>query len=160
MARFNLTMSSVFAALMFTALSAHAQLLDRKTLSLEAAQKVIAGAVAEAKANNWLVNIAVVDESGNLLNFVRMDGALVGSIDVSIGKARTAALYRRSTKIFEEMAKTRPAIVTLPNGVLLQGGVPIVVNGQTVGAVGVSGVTSQQDEQIAEAGVRQAGLAQ
>ena len=160
MARFNLNKSSVSFALMLTVLSAHAQLLDRKTLSLEAAQKIIAGAVAEARANNWLVNIAVVDESGHLLNFVRMDGALVGSIDVSIGKARTAALYRRSTKIFEELAKTRPAIVTLPNGVLLQGGVPIVVNGQTVGAVGVSGVTSQQDEQIAEAGVRHAGLAQ
>ena len=114
MARFNLNKSSVFFALMLTVLSAHAQLLDRKTLSLEAAQKIIAGAVAEARANNWLVNIAVVDESGHLLNFVRMDGALVGSIDVSIGKARTAALYRRSTKILEELAKTRPAIVTLP----------------------------------------------
>lgn len=159
MARFNLKIAGVLAALLLTTLNAHAQLLDRKTLSLEAAQKIIAGAVAEARANSWLVNIAVVDDSGNLLNFVRMDGALVGSVDVSIGKARTAALFRRSTKIFEELAKTRPAIVTLPNGVLLQGGVPVVVNGQTVGAVGVSGVTSQQDEQIAEAGVRHAGLA-
>ena len=88
-----------------------------------------------------------------------MDGGLVGSIDVSIGKARTAAIFRRSTKILEEAAKTRPAIVTLPNGVLLQGGVPILIYGQTVGAVGVSGVTSQQDEQIAEAGIRAAGFA-
>ncbi len=138
----------------------HGQILDRKTLSLEAANKIIAGAIQEAKANNWLVDIAVVDESGNLLSFQRMDGALIGSIDVSIGKARTASIFRRPTKVLEEAAKTRPAIVTLPNGVLLQGGLPISVNGQTVGAIGVSGVTSQQDEQIAEAGIRNAGFSQ
>jgi len=138
----------------------NSQVLDRKTLSLEAANKVIAGAIQEAKANNWLVDIAVVDEGGNLLSFQRMDGALIGSIDVAIGKARTASIFRRPTKVLEEAAKTRPAIVTLPNGVLLQGGVPISVNGQTVGAVGVSGVTSQQDEQIAEAGIRTAGFSQ
>jgi glc operon protein GlcG len=150
----------VLSALFLVTLTAHAQVLDRKTLSLEAANKIIAGAIAEAKANNWLVDIAVVDEAGHLLSFQRMDGALIGSIEVAIGKARTAALFRRSTKVLEEAAKSRPAIVTLPNGVLLQGGVPVVVNGQTVGAVGVSGVTSQQDEQIAESGVRHAGLSQ
>ena len=148
------------SALFFVTLTAHSQVLDRKTLSLEAANKIIAGAIAEARANNWLVDIAVVDEAGHLLSFQRMDGALIGSIEVAIGKARTASLFRRPTKVLEEAAKTRPAIVTLPNGVLLQGGVPVVVNGQTVGAVGVSGVTSQQDEQIAEAGLRHAGLAQ
>lgn len=150
----------VLSALFLVTLTAHAQVLDRKTLSLEAANKIIAGAIAEAKANNWLVDIAVVDDAGHLLSFQRMDGALIGSIEVAIGKARTASLFRRPTKVLEEAAKTRPAIVTLPNGVLLQGGVPVVVNGQTVGAVGVSGVTSQQDEQIAEAGVRHAGLSQ
>ena len=138
----------------------NSQVLDRKTLSLEAANKIIAGAIQEAKKNNWLVDIAVVDESGHLLSFQRMDGALIGSIDVAIGKARTASIFRRPTKVLEEAAKTRPAIVTLPNGVLLQGGVPISVNGQTVGAVGVSGVTSQQDEQIAEAGIRAADFSQ
>ena len=149
-----------FATLAMAASTVSAQVLDRKTLSLEAAQKIIAGAVAEAKANNWLVNIAIVDDGGNLLSFQRMDGALVGSVDVSIGKARTSALFRRPTRVLEEAAKTRPAIVTLPNGVLLQGGLPVVVNGQTVGAIGVSGVTSQQDEQIAEAGIRHAGFSQ
>jgi glc operon protein GlcG len=89
-----------------------------------------------------------------------MDGASIGAIDAAIGKARTSSLYRRPTKALEEAAKTRPAIVTLPNSVQLQGGVPIVVNGQIVGAVGVGGVTSQQDEQIAEAGLRHAGLSQ
>ena len=148
------------SVLIFFTLTAHAQVIDRKTLSLEAANKIIAGAIAEAKANNWLVDIAVVDDAGHLLSFQRMDGALIGSIEVAIGKARTASLFRRPTKVLEEAAKTRPAIVTLPNGVLLQGGVPVVVNGQIVGAVGVSGVTSQQDEQIAEAGVRHAGLSQ
>lgn len=160
MAILNFKRLIALTTLCLMTLQANAQVLDRKTLSLEAAHKVMAGAIAEAKANNWLVNIAIVDDSGNLLNFQRMDGALTGSIDVSIGKARTAALYRRSTKVFEELSKTRPAILTLPSGVLLQGGLPIVVNGQTVGAVGVSGVTSQQDEQIAEAGIRHAGFSQ
>ena len=141
-------------------LSSHAQLLDKKTLSLDAANKIVAGAIAEAKANNWSVDIAIVDEGGNLLSFQRMDGASIGAVDAAIGKARTASLYRRPTKVLEEVAKTRPAILTLPNSVLLQGGVPVVVNGQIVGAVGVGGVTSQQDEQIAEAGLRHAGLSQ
>lgn len=148
------------AASFLLPLSSHAQLLDKKTLSLEAANKIIAGAMIEAKANNWAVDIAIVDEGGHLLSFQRMDGASIGAIDAAIGKARTASLYRRPTKVLEEVAKTRPAILTLPNSVLLQGGVPVVVNGQIVGAVGVGGVTSQQDEQIAEAGLRHAGLSQ
>ena len=148
------------AASFLLPLSTHAQLLDKKTLSLDAANKIIAGAIIEAKANNWSVDIAIVDEGGNLLSFQRMDGASIGAIDAAIGKARTASLYRRPTKVLEEVAKTRPAILTLPNSVLLQGGVPVVVNGQIVGAVGVGGVTSQQDEQIAEAGLRHAGLSQ
>ena len=148
------------AASFLLPLSTHAQLLDKKTLSLEAANKIIAGAMIEAKANNWSVDIAIVDEGGHLLSFQRMDGASIGAIDAAIGKARTSSIYRRPTKALEEAAKTRPAIVTLPNSVQLQGGVPIVVNGQIVGAVGVGGVTSQQDEQIAEAGLRHAGFAQ
>ena len=149
-----------FGAAFLMPLSSHAQLLDKKTLSLDAANKIIAGAIAEAKANNWSVDIAIVDEGGNLLSFQRMDGASIGAIDAAIGKARTASLYRRPTKVLEEVAKTRPAILTLPNSVLLQGGVPVIVNGQIVGAVGVGGVSSQQDEQIAEAGLRHAGLSQ
>ncbi len=148
------------AASFLLPLSSHAQLLDKMTLSLEAANKIIAGAMIEAKANNWAVDIAIVDEGGHLLSFQRMDGASIGAIDAAIGKARTSSIYRRPTKVLEEAAKTRPAIVTLPNSVQLQGGVPIVVNGQIVGAVGVGGVTSQQDEQIAEAGLRHAGFAQ
>ena len=116
------------AASFLLPLSSHAQLLDKKTLSLEAANKIIAGAIIEAKANNWAVDIAIVDEGGHLLSFQRMDGASIGAIDAAIGKARTSSIYRRPTKVLEEAAKTRPAIVTLPNSVQLQGGVPIVVN--------------------------------
>jgi glc operon protein GlcG len=160
MARLSFFRILAFSGTLALSLSTHAQLLEKKTLSLDAANKIIAGAIAEAKANNWSVDIAIVDEGGHLLSFQRMDGASIGAIDAAIGKARTASLYRRPTKVLEEVAKTRPAILTLPNSVLLQGGVPVVVNGQIVGAVGVGGVTSQQDEQIAEAGLRHAGLSQ
>jgi glc operon protein GlcG len=160
MAKLSFFRILAFSGTLALSLSTHAQLLEKKTLSLDAANKIIAGAIAEAKANNWSVDIAIVDEGGHLLSFQRMDGASIGAIDAAIGKARTASLYRRPTKVLEEVAKTRPAILTLPNSVLLQGGVPVVVNGQIVGAVGVGGVTSQQDEQIAEAGLRHAGLSQ
>jgi glc operon protein GlcG len=160
MAKLSFFRILAFSGTLALSLSTHAQLLEKKTLSLDAANKIIAGAIAEAKANNWSVDIAIVDEGGHLLSFQRMDGASIGAIDAAIGKARTASLYRRPTKVLEEVAKTRPAILTLPNSVLLQGGVPVVVNGQIVGAVGVGGVTSQQDEQIAEAGLRNAGLSQ
>jgi glc operon protein GlcG len=160
MARLSFFRILAFSGTLALSLSTHAQLLEKKTLSLDAANKIIAGAIAEAKANNWSVDIAIVDEGGHLLSFQRMDGASIGAIDAAIGKARTASLYRRPTKVLEEVAKTRPAILTLPNSVLLQGGVPVLVNGQIVGAVGVGGVTSQQDEQIAEAGLRHAGLSQ
>jgi glc operon protein GlcG len=160
MAKLSFFRILAFSGTLALSLSTHAQLLEKKTLSLDAANKIIAGAIAEAKANNWSVDIAIVDEGGHLLSFQRMDGASIGAIDAAIGKARTASLYRRPTKVLEEVAKTRPAILTLPNSVLLQGGVPVVVNGQIVGAVGVGGVTSQQDEQIAEAGLHHAGLSQ
>jgi glc operon protein GlcG len=160
MAKLSFFRILAFSGTLALSLSTHAQLLEKKTLSLDAANKIIAGAIAEAKANNWSVDIAIVDEGGHLLSFQRMDGASIGAIDAAIGKARTASLYRRPTKVLEEVAKTRPAILTLPNSVLLQGGVPVVVNGQIVGAVGIGGVTSQQDEQIAEAGLRHAGLSQ
>ena len=138
-----------FAAL---SCSAHAQLADKKALTLDAAKKIGAAAEAEAMKNKWNVVIAVVDDGGHLLYLQRMDGTQTGSIDVAIGKARTAMAFKRPTKVFDELAKTRPAIVSL-NGTLLEGGVPVTVDGQVIGAVGVSGVTSQQDAQVAEAGI-------
>lgn len=137
---------------------AEALLVDKKALTLEAAEKIAAGALAEARANSWNVVIAIVDEGGHLITLHRMETAQLGSIEVAIGKARTAALFRRPSKFFEESAKTRPAIVSLPNAVILEGGVPVQLNGQTLGAVGVSGATSAQDAQVAEAGIRSAAL--
>ena len=142
----------------FFSLSASAQLLDKKALTLEAAQKIAAASLAEARANNWNVIIAVVDEGGHLLTLNRMETAQYGSIDVAIGKAKTAAAFRRPTKLLEDASKTRPALSTIANAYLLEGGVPVTYNGQIIGAVGVSGATSQQDAQVAEAGINSLGL--
>ncbi|HKQ25079.1 MAG TPA: heme-binding protein [Burkholderiales bacterium] len=140
-------------------MNANAQLADKKVLTLEAAKKIAAAAEAEARKNNWNVVIAVVDDGGHLVHLQRIDGTQTGSIDVAIGKARTSAAFKRPTKVFDELAKTRPSITSIsPTAVLLEGGVPVVVGGQVVGAVGVSGVTSQQDAQIAEAGIAALGM--
>ena len=134
--------------------SAHAQLADKKILTLEAAKKITVAAEAEARKNGWTMAIAVVDEAGHLMHFERIDGTQTGSIEVAIAKAKTAAAFKRPTKLFEEAAKTRPAVVTLsPTAVMIEGGVPIFVGQQLVGAVGVSGATSQQDGVVAEAGI-------
>jgi len=152
---------SLIALAVFAALSvnANAQLADKKVLTLEAAKKIAVAAEAEARKNNWNVVIAVVDDGGHLVYLQRIDGTQTGSIDVAIGKARTSAAFKRPTKVFDDLAKTRPSITSIsPTAVLLEGGVPVVVGGQVVGAVGVSGVTSQQDAQIAEAGIAALGM--
>jgi uncharacterized protein GlcG (DUF336 family) len=150
----RLLASLALACLAALSLCAHAQLADKKALTLDAAKKMAAAAQAEAVKNKWNVVIAVVDDGGHLIYLQRMDGTQTGSIDVAIGKARTAMAFKRPTKVFDELAKTRPSIVTLGgDAILLEGGVPIKVGEQVIGAMGVSGVTSQQDAQIAEAGV-------
>ncbi len=152
----SLVAMAVFAAL---SMNAYAQLADKKVLTLDAAKKIAVAAEAEARKNNWNVVIAVVDDGGHLVYLQRIDGTQTGSIDVAIGKARTSAAFKRPTKVFDELAKTRPSITSIsPTAVLLEGGVPVVVGGQVVGAVGVSGVTSQQDAQIAEAGIAALGM--
>jgi glc operon protein GlcG len=133
------------------------QVVDKKSLTLEGAKRVIAGAVAEAKKLNAPGGvIAVVDDGGNLMALERMDGTFAAGAQISIGKARTAVLFKRSTKTFEDIIKNgRTSMVALPDGFFtpLQGGVPITVEGQIVGAVGVSGAASaQQDEELAIAG--------
>ncbi|MSQ65948.1 MAG: heme-binding protein [Limnohabitans sp.] len=132
--------------------------MDKKALTLDAALKITAASLVEARANNWNVIIAVVDEGGHLITLNRMETAQYGSIDVAIGKAKTAAAFRRPTKVLEDVAKNRPTLSTIANAYLLEGGVPITYNGQVIGAVGVSGVTSQQDAQVAEAGINSLGL--
>ena len=139
------------------AVAAQAQLVERKTLSIEGAHKVIAGAVAYAKKVNAPGGvIAVVDEGGNLMALERLDGTFAAGANISIGKARTAVLFKRPTKAFEDIIKNgRTAMVALPDAFFtpLQGGIPITVDGQIVGGVGVSGAASaQQDEELAMAG--------
>jgi len=134
--------------------AASAQLLDRKAISLAEAKKIVAAAEAEATKNKWNVVIAVVDEGGNLILLHRMDDTQLGSVEVAQGKARTSAMFRRPTKVFEDGVKGgRNVILNLTRDITpIQGGVPVTVGGRAIGAVGVSGVTSEQDEQIALAG--------
>jgi glc operon protein GlcG len=146
----SMTAVALFAAL---SLTANAQLADKKVLTLEGAKKVAAAAEAEAKKNNWNVVIAVVDDGGHLLYLQRIDGTQTGSIDVAIQKARTAQSFKRPTKVFEDaIAGGRIALIGLHGALPLEGGLPIMVGGQLVGAIGVSGVKSTEDGQIAKAG--------
>jgi len=141
---------AAFAAL---SMNANAQLADKKVLTLEAAKKIAAAAEVEAKKNNWNVVIAVVDDGGHLVYLQRIDGTQTGSIDVAIQKARTAQAFKRPTKVFEDaIAGGRNALIALHGALPLEGGLPIMVGGQLVGAIGVSGVKSTEDGQIAKAG--------
>jgi glc operon protein GlcG len=145
------------AALLVLALPASgiaaAQTLDKKVLSLAAARKVAAAAERDAQARGKDVVIVVVDDAGVVLFLERMDGAQVASVNVGIGKARTAAIYRRPSRVFEEQIRSgRVAALALADATPLQGGVPITLDGKVIGAIGVSGDTPQVDEDIAIAG--------
>lgn len=130
-----------------------AQLLDKKILTLEAAEKVAAAAEAEAKKRNATVVIVVVDDGGYPLVLKRLNDTQVASVDVGIGKARTAAIFRRPSKDFEDQIKNgRAASLVLPGATPLQGGVPLIYEEKVIGAIGVSGNTPQEDEDIAKAG--------
>src|SRR5256884_3808124 len=132
-----------------------AQTVEKKTLTLKGAESVIAAAKAEAQKLQAPGGvIAVVDDGGNLMALERVDGTFAAGANISIGKARTAALFQKPTRVFEDIiGKGRTAMVALNDFTPLQGGVPIVVDGQIVGAVGVSGAASaEQDEELAIAG--------
>lgn len=129
--------------------------LDKQTLSLAAARQIIAAAEAEARTRSVAVVTVVVDDGGHVIQLSRMDAAQVASVNVGIGKARTAAIYRRASGVFEEQIRNgRVAALALADATPLQGGVPIVFQGRVIGAVGVSGDTPQVDEDIALAGAR------
>jgi len=129
--------------------------LDKKVLTLSAARRVVAAAEAEAAKRGLGVVIVVVDDSGTVIELSRMDAAQIASVNVSIGKARTAAIYRRPSRVFEEQIRDgRVAALALADATPLQGGVPILVNSKVVGAVGVSGDSPQVDEEIAIAGAK------
>jgi glc operon protein GlcG len=130
---------------------------SKPCLTLADVKKMMAACVAEAENNKWIVSVAIVDEAGFLLGFERMDGAAPISTDVSCGKARTSALTKRPSKFFEDRVKERPAFASFPAGILIQGGLPIMHQNECVGAIGVSGVQSHEDEQIAQAGIKALG---
>ncbi|MES2127353.1 MAG: heme-binding protein [Pseudomonadota bacterium] len=132
----------------------------KPVLTLEDVKKIAAGAEAEALANGWGVVISIVDDGGHLLWLQRLDGAAPISAHIAPAKATTAALGRRESKIYEDMINNgRTSFLRAPalDG-MLEGGVPIIVDGHTVGAVGVSGVKSAEDAQIAKAGIAALGL--
>ncbi len=126
---------------------------NKPTLTLADAHKMMAACKAEAERNKWQVAIAILDDGGYLLHFERMDGVGTASAEVAIGKARTAALTGRPSKFFEDRVKERPAFAGFPAGLLIQGSLPIKHENDTIGAIGVSGVQSHEDEQIAQAGI-------
>jgi uncharacterized protein GlcG (DUF336 family) len=149
------TINSLVAALLLLVSPdvLRAQLAEKKVLTLEVAEKVAAAAEAEAKKRNATVVIVVVDDGGYPLIVKRLDDTQVASVDVGIGKARTAAIFRRPSKDFEDQIKSgRVASLVLPGATPLQGGIPLAFNGKVVGAIGVSGNTPQEDEDIAKAG--------
>jgi glc operon protein GlcG len=139
------------------AAAGQAQVAERKSLTLDGAKRVIAAAQADARSRNAPgAVIAVVDEGGNLMALERLDGTFAAGATISVGKARTAVLFKKPTKVFEDIIRNgRTPMVALPDSLFtpLQGGVPIIVDGQVVGGVGVSGAASaQQDEELAIAG--------
>ncbi len=150
--KFKLAFTTAALAFVST-LSFAAELASRVGLTLEVAKQISAAAEAEAAKNKWTVAIAIVDEGGHLIHLAKIDNTQYGSIDVAIQKAQTSAAFKRPTKVFEEaIAGGRNAIIGLKGALPLEGGVPIIHDGKVIGAIGVSGVKSTEDGQIAKAG--------
>lgn len=147
--------AAAVVALSFTAPRvATAQLADTKALTSDAVKALLAHAEATAKANRWNLSIAVTDAAGDLLGFIKLDNASTGSVQIALGKARTAARFGRPTKVYaDRVLSDTLTFLSIEGLVTLQGGLPIIVNGRVIGAVGVSGATSAQDEQVAAAAI-------
>lgn len=149
----SVSVISVMLALFFAGTGWGAPLL-KKSLSLEDARKAAAAAATEAMKNKWNMAIAVVDDGGQLIYFERIDETQVGSIDIAIGKARTAAIFKRPTKALEDAVNGgQHAILSFPNTLPREGGLPIFADGKCIGAIGVSGGKSSEDAQVGKAGV-------
>ena len=130
-----------------------AELANKKALTLQIAKQIAAAAEAEAVKNGWTVVIAILDDGANLIYLQRMDETQIGSIEVAQAKGRSAVMFKRPTKAFEDgLAGGRQALLKLPGAIPIEGGIPLMVDGKLVGAIGVSGVQSNQDGQIAQAG--------
>lgn len=129
----------------------------RPMLTLDDCKKISAAAEAEARKNSWNVCIAILDDGGHLLHLIRMDGSTPANAHIAVEKGRTAAETRRSTANWQERVGKRIELLRMPGVTPVQGGVPIVMDGTCVGAVGISGVQSHEDEQIAAAGIKALG---
>src|SRR5881398_2835656 len=152
--------SVILALLMSIWSAAQADLPVKKVLTLEAAKKIAAAAETEARRRGSTVVIVVVDDGGHLLLLERLDDTQVASVEVGIGKARTAAIFRRPSKVFEDQVRDGGvAAIALPGATPLQGGVPIAVDGKVIGAIGVSGNTPREYEDIAKVGAANAAAA-
>ncbi|MEP7366413.1 MAG: heme-binding protein [Acidobacteriota bacterium] len=151
--------NKLFLAALLCAAALPGQLATKKTLTLEAAKKISAAAEAEAKKNGWTVVICIVDDGANLVYLQKIDGTQIGSIDVAQAKAKAAVRFKRPTKAQEDtLAGGRQAVLALPGFMPVEGGIPIMSGTELIGAIGVSGVQSNQDGIVAAAGIAAANL--
>ncbi len=148
-------MRKLILTLLLGSVLAPGQLATKKSLTLDVAKKLAEAARAEAAANKWTMVIAVVDEGANLMYLERADGTQIGSIDVAQEKAKSAVKFKRPTKAFEDaLVGGRQAILKLPGALPVEGGVPFMIDGVVLGAIGASGGTSAQDGQVVAAAVK------
>ncbi len=153
MIRKSLVISLVTLTALSTATLVSAQQLSTKrSMNLDVAKAMAAAAEKEAKSNNWQMFITILDDGGTITYLERIDGAQIGSMQVSIDKAESALKFKRPTKAFEDAVKGNVGIVKLPGALPIEGGLPLMVDGQIVGAIGVSGGSSTQDAPVARAG--------
>lgn len=150
--------SYIAATTMLVSLNLHAATPSRldygPDITIEAAKKIAANAVTECQLNQWNVAVAIVNTHGSLVYYERMDNTQSASARVAVDKASAAAMYRRTTReFFDTIKKSGPAVMTLPGVIASPGGLPIVSDGKIIGGIGVSGVTGDQDEQCAKAGL-------
>ncbi len=123
-------------------------------ITVEQAKKIAAGALAESKKNNWRMAISIVDNHGFPVYFERMDDTQTASVQIALDKAKTAAMFRRPSKAFEDgIAKGRVALLGLTGATPIEGGLPIMIDGKVIGGIGVSGANADQDAQAAQAGL-------
>ena len=143
-----------FSLLIAAATVGAQELSTKKSLNLAVTKVIVAAAEKEATKNGWAMFIAVIDDGGVLATVERMDEAQIGSLDVSIGKAQTALKFKRPSKAFEDLINSgRNSLLRLPGVTPVEGGFPLMADGKVIGAIGVSGGSSQQDAQVAQAGV-------
>ena len=141
---------SVILLVLTSTFPSTAQLATKKVLTLEASKKLAAFAESEAMKNKWTMVIAVVDDGANLVYLERMDGTQIGSIEIAQQKARTAIMFKRPTKTYQERVQSGATfILKLPNVIPVEGGLPIIIDNQYIGAIGVSGGSSDQDGVVA-----------